>query len=348
MRKVLFIMPSLQAGGAERVIAHLANGLINKQFKVTIALTRRNDIQYPLKPNVDVCFIGKRDLSPLRQIFFIRKMMKSDREQTVISFLSMQSLYTLIASFGLRNKVIVSVRNDPSKSLRSKPLIWLRNILYPHADKIVFQTEDARNYFKENIRKNGVLIANPLPDDIPSRNEGIREKRLVTVARLEKQKNIPMLLEVCRNIFEKYPDYHLELYGVGELEAQLKQYTKDIGIEAKVDFKGHQERIPEKIKTATAFLLTSDYEGISNAMLEALAVGLPCICTDCPVGGARMYIRPMENGILVPVGDVDGFTEAVMKVLGDEDLQNKLGREAAKIVTELSLDKILEQWIQII
>ena len=340
-------MPSLRAGGAEGVIVRLANGLAEKAFIVQIALTKWNEIQYSLNESINISYIGIENASAIQQIRFIRSMMKQNSSQIVISFITMQNLYTILAAWGVKSKIILSERNDPSKTVRNKILKWLRDILYLRADNIVFQTQDAQNYFKKSIRDKGVVIGNPLSKDMPPRHEGVREKRLVTVARLEPQKNIPMLLDVCKNVIAKHPDFKLEIYGVGNLEQELKEYSESIGIAESVTFMGYVDNIPEKIRTATAFLLTSDYEGISNAMLEALAVGLPCICTDCPIGGARTYIQSMQNGILVPVRDKDKFTEAVLKIIEDKDLQENLGNKASAITDKLSIDKILEKWISL-
>ena len=149
-------------------------------------------------------------------------------------------------------------------------------------------------------------------------------------------------------MFDKHPEYHLEIYGVGSLEQELKQYAYGLEIASKTVFKGYQNKVPEKIRKATAFLLTSDYEGISNAMLEALAVGVPCICTDCPIGGAKTYICSMENGILVSPGDTITFTEAVLKVIEDEQLQKTLSENAIQIIDQLSQDRILKKWVELI
>lgn len=346
--KVLFVMPSLIGGGAEHVVVHLANGLVQKNYKVTVALTKSSEIYYSLDPQIEVHYVEINNATPIQQIKFIREEIYKVRPQTVISFLAVTNMYTLLATVGFKIKVIVSERNDPRKTIKNN-LSWkcLRGILYLRASTIVFQTKEAMGVFNSAIRRKGVIIPNPLPDKIPARYTGSREKRLVTVARLAREKNIPMLLRACRKVFEQYPEYILEIYGEGGLEHDLKRYAKELGIASHVLFKGFVNNIPEKIRTATAFLLTSDYEGISNAMLEAMATGLPCICTDCPIGGARKYINSMKNGILVPVGDEKAVEDAVLKVIGNESLQESLSREAVRIREELHVDRILSQWIEL-
>lgn len=348
MKRILFIIPSLRAGGAERVIVHLSEGFVQKGFDVTIAMTKWNEIHYTVDPKVDIQFLENDTAHPIQQIKYIRRLIREDRTRVVISFITMQNLYTFIAAMGLKNRIIVSERNDPSKTVPNKFIKWLRDILYLRADAIVFQTEDAKRYFRQSICRKGVVIGNPVSQLMPKQFSGIRDKRLVTVARLEPQKNITLLLDVSKVIFENYPEYSLEIYGVGNLEKELKKYAENIGISKKVHFMGYQNEIPEKIRSASVFVLASDYEGISNAMLEAMAVGLPCVCTDCPIGGAKTYIRDMENGMLVPVRNKDKMTEAILSIIMNPELGEKLGNNAVNIRDKLSLEKIIGQWEELI
>lgn len=346
MKKILFITPSLRAGGAEKVISILANGFYKRGYGSTIMITKWNEIQCKVDPGVSIIVNKNISTSFVSQILAIRKELEQGEYECVISFLTMQNLYTLLANIFIGQKIIVSERNDPKITAKGDPFIgFLRKVLYKKAYKIVFQTNDAAAYFEPTIREKGVVIGNPIDDEkMPERYRGERDKRIVTVARLERQKNIPLLLEAFRNVHEKHRDHRLEIYGTGALEDDLKNYARELHIAEMVDFCGKKDNIPERIASASMFVLSSDHEGISNAMLEAMAVGLPVICTDCPVGGARTYISDHINGLLTEVGDVDGLTKAMNYVIEDPVDAERMGAEAIKIRNVSSVSTIIDKW----
>lgn len=212
------------------------------------------------------------------------------------------------------------------------------------ADGYVFQTEDAANYFSDKIAKPYRIISNPLKSGLPEPYLGERDKKIVCVARLSKEKNIELLINSFSNFVTKDTNYILELYGQGPEEAKIKKLVKKLGLSEKIHFCGFREDVHECIKKATCFVLPSNYEGISNAMIEALAMGIPTICTDSPIGGARMLINNMQNGILVPVNDVDKLTEALFTVCESEEIQKRFSEQSIKIRNMLSIDNIANQW----
>jgi len=353
MKKVCFVMPAMLGGGAERVVTVLSEYLIEQGYPVKICLMNQNIVEYKLPAEVviDASFIrGKKGIrKSLWRLHDLRSMMKEDRETTYISFFSMFNIYLLTAGLGLNRKIIVSERLDPRKSIPNKKWLFaLRSFLYKRAMKIVFQTPDAMGCFDEKIRKNGVVISNPLKDGLPERFEGIRKKEIVTFARLEPQKNYPLLIDAFALFVNKYPQYKLSIYGKGSCEELLKEKVQTKGLSDKVIFQGFVRDLHERIRDCAMFVLPSDYEGLSNSMLEAMAIGLPCICTDCPPGGARMFIKNGENGFLTPVGDRDRMFEIMDRIAEDEKLADKISKEAVKVRELLSKDNICSLWIKII
>lgn len=347
-KSIVIVVPELRGGGAERVLVTLANGLSGRGHKITMLLTKGDTIDYEICRSVEV-IKNTGSQSPIGQIAFIRCQLKRNGDATVISFFSFQNLYTLLASIRLKNRIIISERNDPSKTLHNKRYLEpVRTLLYGRASVIVFQTKDAQEYFTAHIADKGTIIGNPLRHDLPEPYRGEREKRLVAVSRLNKQKNLTMMLDAFETVHAKHPEYVLELYGQGEEKEKIENYAKKKHLEESVVFKGFCKDVLSQIVKATAFLSSSDYEGVSNSMLEAMAVGLPCICTDCPCGGARMYIKPCENGILVPVGDPKEMSAAIELVIGNKSLQEKLSQNAVKIRKILSDEIIVGQWEKII
>ena len=161
-------------------------------------------------------------------------------------------------------------------------------------------------------------------------------------------KNLLLLIDSCFELFEQYPDYTLSIYGEGAEKPNLKEYVRQKGLEQKVVFHDFDIALHDKIKDCAMFVSTSDREGISNSMLEAMAIGLPTICTDCPAGGARMMITPYENGLLVPCCDKDALVKAMKEVIDNPELADKMSRNSVKIRERLNIDRIVRMWMDAI
>jgi glycosyltransferase involved in cell wall biosynthesis len=353
MRRVIFIMPAMPGGGAERVVTILSEYLVDQDYSVTICLMNRNQVDYqlPVKVLVDTRYINKCTgiIKSARRFCDLRSMLKKNKDAVFISFFSMFNIYLLAAGLGLKRRIIVSERLDPAKSIPAKKwLIVCRNILYRKATKIVFQTPDAMAYFDEKVRMRGVIIYNPIKDGLPERYTAERRKVVVSFARLEPQKNYPLLIDAFSLFVFKHPEYRLSIYGKGSCEDLLANKVKQAGLEDKVTLHGFDPDVHEKIRDCAMFVLPSDYEGLSNAMLEAMGMGLPCICTDCPPGGAKLFINNGINGFLTPVGDAYQMFEAMDQLADDPDLAGRISREAEKIKTQLSKNIICGLWEQII
>ena len=183
---------------------------------------------------------------------------------------------------------------------------------------------------------------------MPNVFTGTRSKTVVSFGRFEEQKNYKMLIEAFAEFLKKHNDYKLVLYGKGSLETELKKRVTELGINKKVDFAGFCPNVHECILNAAMFVLPSNYEGLSNSMLEAMAIGLPVICTDCPPGGAREYITNKVNGILVPVGNVHKTCEAMCYMAEYEDEANKMGKQASELREKLSSNTVCKLWEQVL
>ena len=161
-------------------------------------------------------------------------------------------------------------------------------------------------------------------------------------------KNLPLLIDSFYDIHQKFPEFILEIYGTGPEEKRIRSIIKKYKLDNSVYLKSFCKTIHQEVLRAAMFVSTSDYEGLSNSMLESMAIGLPCICTDCDGGGAKAVIKDGENGILVPKRDKESVVGAIEKLILNPDYANWLGRNAAKIREELSVDKIVKQWMEII
>ena len=348
MQRILFVCLALSNGGAERVVSVLSDSLLKNGNEVYILPLTNREQTYHVDKRIHVLQLEKYKsgaLGKVNRIAGIRKAIKEHNITTVIAFSHYNAMYSVIAARGLNVKVIGSERNDPAQVGNRKTLNWLRMHLYKKLDALVCQTNDAKAYFPEEIQKKSVVILNPITDSLPDPYQGERKHRVVSFSRLEPQKNIPMLLEAFEMFQASHPDYVLDIYGMGSLRDELIEKTKD---NSTIHIQPYTTDIHNAILDAAMFCLSSDYEGMSNSMIEAMGCGIPTIVTDCPCGGARMVINDGENGILVPVRDSKKLAEAMYKVADDKVLAEKLSREGVKIRKTLDKRKIAEQWEAVI
>lgn len=345
MDKIVFVIPDMPGGGTERVVALLANEYCRRGIGVAILLFAGHETAYPLCDGIEVVSVGDpsggRILERLNRIRRMRRFYRENRGCQIWSFSVMGAVFSAVAALGQRHLFLVSERNDPN--MYEHPVI--RNLSYRRADRVVCQTPDAMASFPAAIRRKAAVIPNPLELEGVTPYEGEREKRIVAVGRLSAQKNHRLLLQAFAVFARKQRDYVLEIYGKGELEEVLQNMAQRLGVADRVFFRGFCDKVQEKIRTAAMYVLSSDYEGISNSMLEAMALGLPVIATDCPIGGSRMYIKDGVNGLLVPVGHVTALAAAMVSLAEDPELGERLGREAARLQEELAVSKIADRFL---
>lgn len=344
--KIVFVVPDMVGGGTERVVALLANKFVEKGHKVAVMLFAGNRVAYPLDPKVEICMAGEASGGKLtvriKRIMRMRRFYRQNKDCCIFAFSVMGAVFSTIAAAGIPHRMLVSERNDPMKYEHRR----IRNWSYQRVDKLVLQTEDMKQCFPKNIREKAVVIPNPVADGMPSRFEGERKKWVVSAARLEPQKNHKLLINAFAEFVKQHTDYELHLFGIGELQESLEQQVKELKICEKVIFHGFSPNVKEEIRDSAMFVLSSDYEGISNSMIEALAMGVPVISTDCPVGGSAAYIQNEESGILTPVGDKAALVRAMNRIADDPVFANKLSENAVKIKEKYSLSQIADRFLE--
>ncbi len=347
MKKVAFVIPQIGKGGAERVVVNLANQLVERGHEVSIYTILSQQVQYPLDVRVKHIYLGEVSSNKLLRVFErMRRLTKLLKEADLDTIIAFDRTYGMSCGLKSGKRIIASERNDPYSNMGKYSFEKrFRDRVYKQADMVVFQTEYAKAYFSPKIQAHSCIIPNPVSSAVlPMPFEGLREKTVVTACRLTEQKNIPMMLRAFCKFHKTYPEYSLHLYGDGHLLDAMTALAEQLGIGECVVFHGYTEGLPEKIHKAGMYISSSDYEGISNSMLEALAMGIPTICTDCPAGGAQMSIQNGENGILVPVGDADALCDAMVRVASDPLFATSIGREAVKIRERFSIGRITEMW----
>ena len=271
---------------------------------------------------------------------------------SVVAFLYDSIFLTLLAA-RKTNRVIISDRGDPQQSISSKTDMAFFRRMFPKADAMVFQSPGVRDWYMKNIGLDGEIIFNPVKDGLPQPFEGVRKKRIVNFCRLTAQKNLFLLLDSFERLSRDYPEYELHIYG--DLDESEREYgerflraVKHSPAAEKIKVFPARADIHEAVLDSAMFVSSSDFEGMSNSMLEAMAIGLPVICTDCPAGGARAVIRDHENGLLVPVKDAGALYRAMKELIEDPGLAERLSRGGREIRETQSCDGIINQWMEII
>lgn len=272
-----------------------------------------------------------------------REYLKKNPGCTAFGFLIRSNISMLMAAKGLPVKTVFCERNNPVRPDMPTNILRIRDKISRRCKAAVFQTEDERNYYTW-LKCPTAVIPNPLKEVLPEPFTGKRRREIVNFCRLNKQKNIPLLIDAFERLLRDYPDYTLRIYGRGEEKENLIALTQDKGLEASVFFEDFAADIHDRIRDCAMFVCSSDYEGLSNSMLEALAIGMPCVCTNCDGGGARMMIDDHKNGILVPKGDAHALYLGMKELAESPTLAADLSREAAKVRQTLNLSAIADRW----
>jgi glycosyltransferase involved in cell wall biosynthesis len=343
-KKITFVGHTMDRGGASHVLCMLANGLAENGYDVELVFFRiRNS--YPLLNQVRLYNLFRSDEEPSKFQYFkvLYKYIKNCDSKILVSFLTEVNIITLISTFRSRKRVIISERNDPKVS--TSTLVYLASrIMYNLAEHVVFQTQRVKKYYSRRVQSKSQVIRNPI--DVEGVIATLREKKIVSVGKLYPQKNHKLLInafaQLCRFGFE----HTLHIYGEGPLRDELNQQIVDVGLEERIFLEGNQPNIPVKIKDAQLFVLSSDYEGLSNALLEALSIGLPCISTNC--AGTDEVIEDGVNGIITPVGDLNALSKAMFDVLSNVELQKKFMENNSIKKDEFSSKNIVDRWLQLI
>lgn len=347
--KIGIIIGSIGFGGAERVAVRLALWLSKNGHTVSVFTTKKTpDKEYSVPSSIKR-YGCVSDGGKLQIISGLRKNLKDERPDAVLVMGTPMCVYAVPALAGLKIPFIVSERSSPRNANIKKSTRILSRKLMNCADYFVFQTETAKSFFPEKIQRRSAVIPNPIvSDEMPSAFTGEREKRIVAVGRLIKEKNYPMLIKAFELVLKQHSEYCLEIYGDGNEKENIQNLIEAKGLTDKILLMGVHADVLSKINSASLFVLPSDFEGMPNALLEAMALGLACVSTDCPCGGPADLIENGVNGILVPVADSEKTAEAILLCLDDAQLLQKLGNNALKIKQRLDIDVIAKQWLEII
>lgn len=345
--RILILISSLEGGGAERIATRVASALAERHKVRIMPFSAASTNPYPLSPKVKVKNAGLFDLRkpsriPYRYLIsvfygyaYLTVTRLLFRPDVTLSFLSKPNLLNAYTLGGGRK--VMSERNNPKKKGERHFLTACK--AYSVADKILFQSETVRNMFPEDIRKKGVVVPNPV--EVTCKAEG-HSLRIVASGRLRPQKNFNLLIKAFSRFADSHPDHTLHIYGKGPQEEELRQLIKDLSLEGKVFLEGYVDNIHEAIRDAEMFVLSSDYEGMPNALLEAMMMGLPCVSTSFE--GSDELFGDSGSCLFVPVGDERALSDAMARLAGDKELRESLSGKASAFTEKFSIEKVIPLW----
>lgn len=348
MKTLMFYINSLNKGGAERVLLQLAERFASIGYRSVFVTSYRSRDEYPVPENVLRISMEEKNLPQsrlkknIRRISALRSLCREYKPEALIAFMAEPNFRAVLAGFGLPVKTIISVRNDPNKEYAGKLFRFVGKSILPMADGCVFQTEDAKGWFPKKLQDKSEIIMNQVSRNFFDEPASAEKKDIYAVGRLTPQKNHKMLIKAYASLPES--DDRLIIYGEGPLRKELEALVKELSLENRVLLPGLSTNVANDIKSAKIFVLSSDYEGMPNALLEAMALGLCCVTTDCPCGGPKSIIDQGVNGYLIPVGDEQALRNTLQELLDNEEKRSYIAKKARERAEAFSPDRIFEKW----
>ena len=356
MKSIAFHLNCLCQGGAERVVTNLANRFASEGYKVYVATEWYDENEFVLDPAVTRVHVGLKEGDQNKnriakfflRIKYLKQFVKEYKPDVLVAFARKANYRALTAARNLGTPVVISVRIDPvghydhfTDKLQIK---WL----FPKAAGCVYQTQEQREFFKPYLQEKSRVIMNPITDKyFGAVHPEVKEKAVMHHARIVDFKNQPMLLRAFLKVHDKHPDYVLKVYGPDSKDGtwqKLEKIIADNNAENFIFLMGASNSLEKEIPKGELYAYSSDYEGMPNSLLEAMAMGMPVVSTDCPCGGPREVIEDGVNGFLIPVGDEDALADRICRLIEDKDLRESFGKKALEIEKKASADAVFAQW----
>lgn len=346
--KISFFIGNMVSGGAERVISLLANDYARTGWDVDIVLLLKNEVnrkQFALDKSINIVDLSMKGNSyktnAMCWLLSIRKYCKNRNPDCIISFIGRINALVLTATLGLNIPILVSERNDPRHDGRSKFMQWYCNKIYQRAAAIVYQTEYEKGCFDRRLDKKSFVIPNPVEVTVEG-NITENEFELSTAGRLVDQKNQTLLIDAVSIVEKKYPQVECYIFGEGELRGKLEDKVAQLGLERNVHLPGNKTDVYKWVAKSSIFVMTSNFEGLSNALIEAMMLGKACISTDYP--GASELIVDGRNGLIVPCNNPQELAKAIVRLFEQEEFRQEIKRNARIDSEKFKKPYVIEQW----
>ena len=350
---IALYISSMRKGGAERVIANLAQYLDEKGYHVVLVTTHKVEIEYEVPETVkrilsepDECELqGGRIRNFLTRFRKLRRIWKEEKPDVIVSFIGKNNIMAILTSLGMGIPVAVSVRGEPGEEYYNGLLRFLARNLFRLADGVILQTKRCMEFFPKGVRKKAIILKNPVnPVFFREPYRGEREKTIVAVGRVDENKNHEMLIRAFAGIADEFPEYRLIIYGDGDKRSDLLELTRELKLEDRISLPGNIDNVADAIYKTRVFVLSSNTEGMPNTLIEAMISGLTVVSTDCPCGGPAELIVHGVNGLLSPVKDVNAMKENLQYVLNDLHRADEMAHKASKTSDIYDVNKVYLEW----
>jgi glycosyltransferase involved in cell wall biosynthesis len=355
--RLVFVIPALSGGGAERVLVSLVKGLARRGHRITVVTVYGRELDFfRLPAGVDRVALGlgkdtvglwAKLSANLRRILALRRAIRAAEPDAVISFLARTNVLALVAAAGLAVPVIVAEHTDPFREPLARSWERLRRITYRRAARVVSVSEAVDRYFDWIAADRRTVIPNPV--DFAEIEEAAPPLALpwphaiLAMGRLAPEKGFDRLIEAFARLAGRFPDWGLAILGEGALRGKLETLAAEHGLAGRVLLPGAVPAPGGTLKKADLFVLSSRWEVLPMALIEAMACGLAVVATEC-IGSAADWIRPGENAVLVPVEDAAGLAAAMEELMRDPARRRLLGQSATQSVRHFDLDRIVGLW----
>jgi len=347
--KILIYVHSLDFGGAERTVSYLSDYFVN-QGNLVVIILNENKIKYNINKNVIIKVLNiksanntfKRTINIFKRNKVLKKIVNIESPDIILTMSATSSIYFIRKKY--RGLLISSKRSNPLK--QGKISKMFENWIYSKSQGIIFQTKDAQKLYNYKIQNKSRVIQNAVGNqDIYSVNKDyVFDDTILAVGRLVKIKDYTTLLKAFKLVLEDFPEYKLFIYGQGEEKQNMINFSKELEIIDNVHFKGVDKNAIIKNVNSRCYVLSSKSEGMPNSLMEAMAIGIPSISTDCDYGPRDIIING-KNGLLVEVGDYHGMAQAIKKLILNENYAVEISKEGQKLKESNSIIKISKKYL---
>jgi len=348
--RILFVTGRLSGGGAERVMSILSNEFALRDKVVCICCMAEKEESlksFSITSGVRCVYLGGKSFSKfglLKRQFGLRKLVKGFKPDIIIPFMVYNAIQVIMSTVAIRVPIVVRITNTLESEISTRFLKRWARLLLKKITGVVYQHQEQKEEFTEHISKPNTIIHNPIETNpLWIKEKDYSQKRIISVGRIENQKNYPLLLKSFAKIVTDYPDWTLEICGEGLLETEIKNEAARLHLHNKVRFSGYVVDVFERMHNASVFILSSSYEGMPNALIEAMCMGCACITTDSS-GAVRTLIEDGINGIIVPSEGLESLSNAMCRLLSDDKIRKQIGQEATKLRDKFNVSIVTDEW----
>lgn len=349
--KLLIVVPSLECGGLERNVSIICNNIDGGRYDVTLAVLN-NANQFFKITNPEVKVIDMGIVNVRKSLFAILKLSRSIRPDIILTTANHLNLLFAIFKWMFPKRIRIIARESSIVSVNTqrtwnpKVYHWLLRNFYKKIDMIVCQSEYMQHDLVKNYhvkQEKTCIIYNPVikPETAIEANHHEPVANLITVARLSTEKGLDRLIRSVSLL--KIP-YRFTIIGEGNMRPRLEKQIKELSLQEKVMLAGSHAKPFTQVSSPDLFLMGSYYEGFPNAMLEAIAAGIPVVAFDAP-GGIGELLKPGENGISVNNNDEHAYAEAI-----EQALNHRFNRQQIQenILQRFNIDTIMHEWYAVL